>query len=297
MDISSYCSGLIDTGYSRVPTTVSTGENLSSKCIQDHLHLLDVSEKTVQEIIKHPAIQNIAAPMLMHPDFHKRNIFVSEEDPTCITGIIDWQSTAVEPVFSYANETPDMVADPAMDMPLPEDEPEESQEQTQGQNDEERSKELSICEKTFEVAIKGWIPKLHDAPALDQTLLRPITYCHTSWRDGAVALRQELIELSQRWTELGFSGSCPYQPSAEELALHARAWEDFEGFQTLKLFLVRSMNSNTDGWVSPEAWEAAKDANQYVFEEWIKSAAQSENPDMNEERGRKLWPFDVNIDN
>jgi hypothetical protein len=32
---------------------------------------------------------------------------VSEEDPSQVTAIIDWQSTSIGPVFSYANEEPD----------------------------------------------------------------------------------------------------------------------------------------------------------------------------------------------
>ncbi|EDN03226.1 predicted protein [Histoplasma mississippiense (nom. inval.)] len=35
------------------------------------------------------------------PDLHKRNIFVSEDDPSIVTGIIDWQSTSIEPAFCY----------------------------------------------------------------------------------------------------------------------------------------------------------------------------------------------------
>ena len=32
---------------------------------------------------------------------------MSGDDPTFVTGLIDWQSTSVEPAFVYANETPD----------------------------------------------------------------------------------------------------------------------------------------------------------------------------------------------
>jgi hypothetical protein len=209
--------------------------------------------------------------------------------------VIDWQSTGIEPVFSFASETPDMVADRTIDMPLFEDGPDTPSNHTQSSQDKQRENEIPICEQTFEVALKGWVPKLHDARALDETLLRPLRYCHTSWRDGAAALRQELIELSERWNELGLPDSCPYQPSPQELTKHVREWEDFETFQSLKLFLVRSINSKTDGWVPCEAWEAAKDANQSIFEEWMKTAAESEDPDMNEDRARKLWPFDVDI--
>ncbi|KAF1943980.1 kinase subdomain-containing protein [Clathrospora elynae] len=295
-DVLSYCSGLIDTGFSRIPSTAPADGTSSSRIIKDHLHLLEVSEQVFKEVIKSPVIQNVSATMLLHPEFHKRNIFVSDDDTTRLTAVIDWQSTGVEPVFSFANETPDMVADRTIDMPLFEDEPDTSPSQAQSSHDKKCEKKISICEQTFEVALKGWVPNLHDARALDETLLRPIRYCHTSWRDGAAALRQELIELSQRWNELGLPNSCPYQPFPQELTRHAKEWEDFETFQSLRLFLVRSINSNTDSWVPSKAWEAAKDANQSAFEEWMKTAAQSEDPDMNEDRGRKLWPFDVNID-
>lgn len=66
----------------------------------------------LNELIQSPLIHNIAAPTLFHADLHKRNIFVSEEDPTKIISLIDWQSTSIEPTFVYANETPDIAARP-----------------------------------------------------------------------------------------------------------------------------------------------------------------------------------------
>ena len=83
-------------------------------------------------------------------------------------------------------------------------------------------------------------------------------------------------------------GSCPYRPSKEELAEHVRQYEDFEIIQKLKLFLVRSLNSNSDGWVPSEAWELAKAAHKAALEEWMDTVRHSEEPNMTEERGRKL---------
>ncbi|OJJ98580.1 hypothetical protein ASPACDRAFT_53404 [Aspergillus aculeatus ATCC 16872] len=40
-----------------------------------------------------------ASLLLFHPDLYKCNIFVSEEDPTIITGIIDWQGASIKPAF------------------------------------------------------------------------------------------------------------------------------------------------------------------------------------------------------
>lgn len=33
--------------------------------------------------------------------------FVSEDDPTIITAMIDWQSSSIEPAFWYTDEAPD----------------------------------------------------------------------------------------------------------------------------------------------------------------------------------------------
>jgi aminoglycoside phosphotransferase (APT) family kinase protein len=47
---------------------------------------------------------------LLHADLHERNIFVSDDDPTIITGLIDCQSSSIEPDFVYADEMPDFAA-------------------------------------------------------------------------------------------------------------------------------------------------------------------------------------------
>lgn len=64
-------------------------------------------EAVLYDLIKEPQVQRVARPTLLHADLHKRNIFVSDSEPSKITGIIDWQSTSIEPAFVYANETPD----------------------------------------------------------------------------------------------------------------------------------------------------------------------------------------------
>jgi hypothetical protein len=142
--------------------------------------------------------------------------------------------------------------------------------------------------------MKGFLPKLRPARLLDSTLFRLFHYCHTTWRDSATALLHELIELSARWTELGIQGSCPYSPSEEELKEHSHLYKDFETAQKLKMWLIRSLNTNSDGWVPYEAWETAKDAHRAAYEEWINTARESEveGGDMTPEKAEKLWPFD-----
>ncbi|KAM0742212.1 hypothetical protein ACQRIT_002389 [Beauveria bassiana] len=222
-----------------------------------------------------------------------RNIFVSADDPTIITGLIDWQSTSVEPAFIYANETPDFAAPPEE----PEEEmPESGQsEQKSPEMRERERKDALICYQTYDVYMKGLIPKVRDARRLDSSLFRVFQYCHTSWRDSAAALHQELIELSARWTELGLQGACPFSPTEEELKEHAQNYEDFETVQRLKSWLKSALYTDSDGWVSNAQWEAAKDAHRAVYDQWIETAREleSDSEGLTVEKADKLWPFDA----
>lgn len=104
-DISSYCSALIDAGLSRIPpaTTASDSRPSYQGLGQEHIDLLNSGREVLKRLAQHPQIRNTSEPTLLHPDLHMRNIFVSEDDPTIITGFIDWQSAGIEPAFSYAN--------------------------------------------------------------------------------------------------------------------------------------------------------------------------------------------------
>ncbi|KAH7317657.1 kinase-like domain-containing protein [Rhexocercosporidium sp. MPI-PUGE-AT-0058] len=277
-----YCSGLIDAGFSRIPKSDSPVDALPYRgSVQEHLHPLSISEKVIDELVKAPIIHKVASPTLLHPDLHKRNIYVSVEDPSCVTAIIDWQSTSIEPTFVYANETPDLAEDPAADVPV--------LEKLLSSAEDNTSSEAATEEAVVGIVLRGYAPKLHDARTMDQTLLRPFRYCGASWRDSAAALRQELIELSQRWTELGLPGSCPYQPTLEELAEHAKQYEDFESAQQLKIFLKRALDADSDGWVPAGNWEAARKEHKTLFDQWIESIKES---GSSEDHARKLWPFD-----
>ncbi|KAF7183856.1 hypothetical protein CNMCM7691_004278 [Aspergillus felis] len=152
----------------------------------------------MQKLVKDKRIQDAATPALLHPDFHKRNIYVSAEDPTVVTGVLDWQSASIEPAFIYANETPDFAA-------LPEESDgmtfENGHDEHKDPARKEREfKDALICYQTYDVCMKGLAPKLRPARLLDPILFRTFLYCHTTWRDSATALREELIELSARWT-------------------------------------------------------------------------------------------------
>lgn len=164
---------------------------------------------------------------------------------------------------------------------------------------EEDSAELqaSLCRQAFDVCLQALIPKLYAARALDDGLLRPFRYCHRTWKDGAVAFRHELLDVSSRWKELGRAGSSPYASlSANELLEHRREFRSFCVATDLKLRLTDLLETDSDGWVPIEAWEATEAAHQKLFRELVQTLQKPENIDdeaMSEEDLKKIWPFDI----
>lgn len=220
-------------------------------------------------------IQDAAIPTLFHPDLHKRNIFVSDDDPSKITGIIDWQSSSIEPAFWYADEVPDFA----------------------GQDESDPHNEQ--CAKVFNVCIQFLLPKLSRPRLMDEALFRPFRYCYRTWKDGAVAFRHELIETARHWEALGLAGSCPYPlPAAGELALHEKEYKRFEAAHDLKRHLSSLLNTASDGWVPLEDWGATQAAHGEMFEGMLQAILTNEDPDDDEpirDEGdlREIWPFDL----
>lgn len=231
-----------------------------------------------------PCIQDAAVPVIFHPDLHKRNIFVSEEDPTVVSDIIDWQSSSIEPAFWYADEIPDF-AQPVPD-PL----------------DEGRIEPKSeACAKAYDACIRLLAPNLATARSMDETLFRPFRYCYRTWEDGVVAFREELIQTSLHWKDLGLMESCPFSlPGADELVRHQKNYKQFEAAHQLKYSLSNLLNTASDGWVPSEQWEATELAHREVFLGMLREVLRNEHPDddepiRSEDDLREIWPFDLRV--
>jgi hypothetical protein len=147
---------------------------------------------------------------------------------------------------------------------------------------------------TYDVVMSALIPKMRASRLPDPALFSIIHYCHTTWTDSAVMLRQELIGLSARWKELQLDGLCPYSPTEEELQKQKQDSEDFEVEQRLMFWLMANMDTNSDGWVPNEDWESALEANRAAYHLWIEAARESEGEgELGVEKADILWPFDA----
>jgi Phosphotransferase enzyme family len=193
--------------------------------IEDHVRLLNDSEKVLQNLVNDVRIQDAALPSLVHADLHKRYIYVLRSDPTVITGIIDWQLTTIDPAFYYANETPDFASLPT------EASTEDMGQDTLTADNKWKIKDASICYQTYDVILTGLVPKLRPARLLDSTMFRLFYYCH-----------------------------------------------------------MHSLNTDSDGWMPNEDWEATKKDHKTAYELWIETAPESD--DSTIEKAEKLWPFD-----
>lgn len=219
--------------------------------------------------------------MLCHADLHRRNIFVSKDDPTIITAVIDWEHSSIEPAFIYADYVPDFL------------EPD-----VRSSMDEEKAKvQANYCRQAFDVCILASVPTLHTARVLDANLSRPLRYCHRTWKDGAAAHTQDLIELSHRWSGLGFAGSCPYElPPRDEWLHHQKEYDRFVYANDLRETLMDKLDTDTEGWVALETWGEAEQLHWECFCKMLKELHETGEWDdivPNEEHLRKIWPFDL----
>ncbi|KAE9978580.1 hypothetical protein EG328_001401 [Venturia inaequalis] len=300
LTIQEYTTALVDAGIAQVPDNPNAGDNELPYhgSVSEHLRLLRICRNIVtNQLPNAPQVHDSSIPTLFHPDLHARNIFVSEADPSQITAIIDWQSSGIEPAFSYANEEPDMMNSSVRDAQRAGFIPSMFEDMESADSKAKQDKDLDICQKTFAVGLRAWSPALFSAKTSDETYFRIFRCVPNTWSMGAAALRQELLELVQRWTELGLPDKCAYQPSQEELLKHQQEYEDFEVRQRLKLWLQDSLGTNGDGWRPAEAFETAEEAHQAAFEEWMncnRDEYRNGNEAATEERARKLWPWDGN---
>jgi hypothetical protein len=278
-DLEAYADGLIDAGISRVPIITPNDKKLLryQGDASTHFQLLQNGRDVLRQIASDHRVKLASSPTLFHPDFHKRNIFVSENDPAEVTSIIDWQSASIEPAFWYTDRVPDFA-------------------QIRDGDSDPASR---LCAKAFEACFRYHVPRLDLPRSMDESFFRPFRYCHRTWKDGAVAFRHELIETARLWDELGFSNPCPYPlPSSGELANHLREYRFFEAAQNLRVDLARLIDADIDGWVPCDKWEEAKASEKQMFSGMLQAVLENEDDDpeepiRSEADLREIWPFDL----
>lgn len=269
-----------------------------------HTRLLDAGLAVIREVSENPRVRGAAAATLCHADLDTRNIFVADHDPTIVTDLIDWQSSSIEPAFEYADGMPDFTAPVFHSTPLFNPSAHQTDEERAIQERQARAfqdramREAEICTRTFLISLQIMVPKLHAARALPDALFRPFRQSRRTWIDGAVAYRQDLIDIAIGWKELGLAGSCPYSvPTVTEMFVHRRELERVRLAKELEEGLIHGLGVRDDGWVVTEWWKYTQALHKQSFMEIVQHLGdprQYENP-MSEAEVRKIWPYDVDF--
>lgn len=235
-------------------------------------------------MVKDPRIQAAASPVLYHPDFDMKNIFVSREEPTNVLAVIDWQGASIEPAFMFASDNPDFASIP----PITPYTSKDAQEKAQFTKELER---CSICAQAYDVIMKLSGERLRSARELPEAITRLFRICLIPWTAGATAIRAELIGLHRDWSELGFQGQCPYTPTEAEVRTHESLFEELETAQTVRTMVMQMLGTNADGYVPNGRLEAARKDLPTVIEWWVQACEQA-NEGITEEEARTKFPFD-----
>lgn len=282
---SAYCDGLLDVGYSRLPSQDANHDVCHR--ISAHENLLHNGREVLQSLSKDPRILKSANPTLFHPDLHMRNIFVSEDDPTIITGFIDWQSSSIEPAIEYTDDVPDFAA-PTF-------------ESAEGKEEDQRSTDI-ICRTAVDACLHGLIPKLSYARSINGILLQPFRFCHRTWLDGPAAFREQLIQLAKSWTDVGMQGACPYEiPGPDALRDQASDYQALLTARGVSQQVINLLQVPSDGWVPVSDYKAKLRDNQEAFRMFLDvmketpSASGKASSELEDDL-RQIWPFDVGSD-
>jgi hypothetical protein len=156
--------------------------------VEEHLQLLETSKKTLDVVKDTAAVRDASKPLLLHSDLHARNIFVDPNDSTKILSIIDWQSSAIDPTFIHANETPEFAEEPVLDKTL---DAEISPEAQEARDHAQR------CSSTW-VVMAYICPKLGKAITLDYDLCCYLAGVSSGCPDNVTSLRSLLADVSSR---------------------------------------------------------------------------------------------------
>lgn len=233
-------------------------------CPERHIGLLQQFLTVLPYIL--PS-RDASCPALLHNDLHSDNIFVDKNDPSKLTGIIDWQAAYIAPLFLQARIPAVFDYDYAYpwggDQPkLPEDFhklPLPMRKEAIQQLERQRLK------KQYELTTRNLNPRL--ARAMDEIEVRDdptSSIFHVVGNisiNGPIALQELLIQIYEKWDLIAarrrIRVPCPLTFTEEEIRQArqtAKEWTDaYNEFETLRSELL-----GKDGWVSHENFEEAR---------------------------------------
>ncbi|KAG8623120.1 hypothetical protein KVT40_008096 [Elsinoe batatas] len=205
------------------------------------------------------------SPTLLHPNLRLKQILVSESDPTEITGVIDWQSAAVEPAVIYAmtlRPTESVMANPP----------------------EVVADMLATCD-AFDAHLQQEMPAIFEARTAFENIPQLFYWSRLTWRRGVAEVREDLLSLIRlvgtRKPEIH-----AYSPASDEVALHTKEMEDFNLSLAVRNRVIAGTMCSPDGHVRRPWWELSLAKYRELFGFWVQMACGQQG--MSREKAEQL---------
>lgn len=285
--LSDLCLALANRGLAHVQhsTLVPRGPHFGAKL--EHIHILETAMKIIPKLVGY--IQRFSRPTLWHGDLHLGNIFVCNKDPTRIVGIIDWQFVSIMPAFMQV-QWPSFIRPPENyeigivkpDLPPNFDEMD---------SDEKAfaitERDQALLSKCYEAALaKNHLESYLALTQVDSVARDLLSLTENTWKHGIIPLRDSLVQISEKWRQIGLSEPCPYQITRDDLLRHRLELSRYRDWQKLKAYTQELLHSDDDGWVPPHLdFNKVQARHTELFQLYIRK----ESEEVPEEEAKELW--------
>lgn len=240
------------------------------------------------------------ASTLWHNDLHSHNIFVDKDDPTEITGIIDWQGASLNPAFLHVHypsliEYQGQILDGFEKPQLPPNYEE------LGIDAKKTARALHTAQSLW-VLYKVYIRK--QAPDLLRVLSNRdflpnqlLSLIGSAFDDGEPYVQNILSALAEpeMWRAILCQNNqdvvqCPLSYSAQQLSKYKSDLAKWEQDVERKARVIREVGAYTgwDGAVLPDEYDIVSERLQKAKENFLN--AESKSPEEREQWA-KVWPF------
>ena len=292
-DLSSFGTALVDRELALLTQDHSTSTDGAPRGSTDEqIAVLKTTKEVISALKEVPFITKLSAPVLWHTDLHTGNIFVSEEDPTRIVSLIDWQSTTVAPLFLKA-QFPDFL--PVEDDYVlgPKDLPKLPANYNDMGAGEKEVAEYQLQQaklaKGWEMSTMGHNTHAYKALYMPSYVRELFLRAAEVGEEGEVPLRARLIELAEEWNELGLAAQCSIRFNGEGLEKHERLFQEWKGYHDVQRFARKALGTDLEGWVGPyRDFEGVKRANERLPGETMGRCGEW---GMGAEGVSGVWPF------
>lgn len=273
-------------------TALFCGPKLYRPDTEKKLTALSCYQQIIDALI--PKDNAIKRPCLWHNDLHDDNIFVDPHNPGKITGIIDWQSCHISPLFNH-NPDPAFLAWDGLE---PETLDLAPRPKLSGLSPEERS--AAMREYTYHNVFIGWRKLMH---AKNPDLYRVVEFrktatygliflAHRMFEYGDAHFQSLLVDLKDTWTA-SVSSNVPFpfdfsEADFERIKLDSES--AVAGTELVAEIKERMGDLWPDkGFIEHERYDECKAA---LYEAKIQILEQLAETDEEKAEYNRYWPFE-----